>query len=292
MASLYTNKGIWYLSVKCNGKRKSISLKTKDKNTAKRLKPYAESQLIAELMGYGKPKLDLPFPKLVEKYLNTNHNWSKNTITLYTRVLKEYMAGMPLPDNITSQAIHRRVINTCWNWGIKNNLVINHKKLVGDTKGLSRHRTYSKDEMSIMFNKIKPIEFNLFVQFAYYTGARSGEIRSISRDNVFAKSLVVHGKTGQRIIKLNSQAQDIIHNQEVLWNYTRDYVSHKFKKEVRRLGIRNARFHDLRRTFGLSLIKQGMSIYKVSKLLGHKSVRTTEQHYAPLLTVEIEDFIL
>jgi len=26
--------------------------------------------------------------------------------------------------------------------------------------------------------------------------------------------------------------------------------------------------------------------------LGHKSVRTTEQHYAPLLTVEIEDFEL
>jgi integrase len=37
---------------------------------------------------------------------------------------------------------------------------------------------------------------------------------------------------------------------------------------------------------------QGMSIYKVSKLLGHSSIRTSEQHYAPLLTVEIEDFEL
>ena len=42
----------------------------------------------------------------------------------------------------------------------------------------------------------------------------------------------------------------------------------------------------------LKLIKQGMSIYNVSKLLGHASVRTTEQHYAPLLTAEIEDFEL
>ena len=86
--------------------------------------------------------------------------------------------------------------------------------------------------------------------------------------------------------------KESIHNKDKLWNYTKKYVSHKFKSEVRRLGIKNARFHDLRRTFGLNLIKQGMSIYKVSKLLGHKSVRTTEQHYAPLLTVEIEDFIL
>ena len=118
------------------------------------------------------------------------------------------------------------------------------------------------------------------------------EIPRETRDNVLEDSLVVRGKSGCRMVKLNGQAKELIHSQDELWNYTKDYVSHKFKKEVRRLGIKNARFHDLRRTFGLNLIKQGMSIYKVSKLLGHKSVRTTEQHYAPLLTVEIEDFKL
>jgi integrase len=143
-----------------------------------------------------------------------------------------------------------------------------------------------------MFSTVMNESFNAFVRFAYYTGARSGEIRCISRENVNDDSLIVRGKTGRRIVKLNSQAKEIINIQDGLWNYTKDYVSHKFKKEVRRLGIKNARFHDLRRTFGLNLIKQGMSIYKVSKLLGHKSVRTTEQHYAPLLTVEIEDFKL
>ena len=57
-------------------------------------------------------------------------------------------------------------------------------------------------------------------------------------------------------------------------------------------GIKNGRFHDLRRTFGLNLIKQGRTIYEVSKLLGHSSVRTTEKHYAPLLVSEISDFKL
>ena len=84
--------------------------------------------------------------------------------------------------------------------------------------------------------------------------------------------MIVRGKTGRRMVKLNTQAKELIHNQDELWNYTKEYVSHKFKSEVRRLGIKNARFHDLRTTFGLNLIKQGMSIYKVSKLLGHKSV--------------------
>ena len=94
------------------------------------------------------------------------------------------------------------------------------------------------------------------------------------------------------MIKLNSQAQGILRDIDTLWDYNKDYVSHKFKQNVRELGIKNARFHDIRRTFGLNLIKQGMSIYKVSKLLGHRSVKTTEQHYAPLTTTEIEDFIL
>ena len=143
-----------------------------------------------------------------------------------------------------------------------------------------------------MFNNMEDSNFNIFVRFAYYTGARSGEIRSLSIDSVLEDSLAVRGKTGRRYIKLNTQAKNILQNRDQLWDYSKEYVSHQFKKEVRRLNIRNARFHDLRRTFGLNLIKQGMSIYKVSKLLGHKSVRTTEQHYAPLLTVEIEDFEL
>ena len=94
------------------------------------------------------------------------------------------------------------------------------------------------------------------------------------------------------MVKFNLQAQMVLQAQNELWDYTKDFVSHKFKKECRRLGIQNARFHDLRRTFGYNLIKQGMSIYKVSKLLGHSSVRTTEKHYAPLLATEIEDFCL
>ena len=236
--------------------------------------------------------VNISFPDLVEKYLSADHDWAENTLILYKNVLNQHLANKPLPSNPTSRAIHIRTINTCWNWGLKNNLILKAHLIPGDTKGESRVRTYTKKELDLMFNFIKPESFNMFVRFAYYTGARSGEIRSISRDNISEGSLITWGKTGRRIIKLNSQAQDIINNQEPLWNYSRDYVSHKFKKEVRRLGIRNARFHDLRRTFGLNLIKLGMSIYKVSKLLGHKSVRTTEQHYAPLLTIEIEDFEL
>ena len=98
--------------------------------------------------------------------------------------------------------------------------------------------------------------------------------------------------SSKRLIKLNNQAQKIISELDELWNYSKDFVSHKFKKEAKRLGIPDIRFHDLRRTFGYNLIRQGRPIYEVSKLLGHSSVTTTERHYAPLLATEIDDFVL
>jgi len=275
-----------------DGNRITRSLGTTDKLVANQLKLTVEKAIILELMGLAPKRLKLSFPQLADRFLNENKHWSKSTYALNESILRLHIAGKPLPTNPTSRSVYVRHINQCWRWGLKHNLVDKAELLPGPEIGEARHRTFTPTELGKMFNLIEPVDFNKFVQLAYYTGARNGEIRSISRDNVLDGSIVVFGKTGRRYVKLNSQAQKIINGQDPLWNYKRDYVTHKFKKEVRKLGISNARFHDLRRTFGLNLIKQGMSIFKVSKLLGHASVRTTEQHYAPLLTVEIEDFEL
>ena len=48
--------------------------------------------------------------------------------------------------------------------------------------------------------------------------------------------------------------------------------------------IKNATLHTLRKSFGSLLIQEGHAdIYKVSKLLGHSSVKVTERHYIHLL---------
>ena len=201
-------------------------------------------------------------------------------------------SGKPLPSNPTTRAIFVRTINTCCNWGMKQGLITKAYKLEGDTQGESRNRVLRDSELKTLLDEIRDNRFNLFVRFAYYTGTRSGEIRSISRENIFDKHIVAYGKSGKRLIKLNNQAQQILDGLDELWDYTKDFVSHKFKKEARRLGIPDIRFHDLRRTFGYNLIREGKPIYKVSKLLGHSSVIISECHYSPLLTTEIDDFVL
>ena len=295
MASFYRKpSGIYYLSVTIQHNRIVRSLGTRSYETAKKLSPQIEKQILSELINGKESRRGghLSFPALVTRYLTyNNHDWANSTLVRYKTLLGNYISN-GMPDNPTTKSMTIRVINSCNNWGYKHGLIAKPVRMEGGSKWATRNRVYTNSELSIIFDAVRDEQFNSFVRFAYYTGARSGEIRSISRDNVLEGSLVVRGKTGRRYVKLNSHALAILEQQEPLWNYRNDYVSHKFKKEVRRLHIKNARFHDLRRTFGLNLIKQGMSIYKESKLLGHASVRTTEQHYAPLLTAEIEDFKL
>ena len=292
MATLYKNRDVWYITASYENQRLTRSLRTKSKKVALKLKSGIELELLEELTGVSNRKLNLPFEEVVSRYLSYDHNWSKRTRELNTYILKAYISGKTLPPHPTTKAIHRRMINICWNWGFKNGLVKKALKLEGDTKGESRNRVLSDSELKTLLDKIKDTRFNLFVRFAYYTGARSGEIRSISRENIFSNHIVAYGKSGKRLIKLNNQAQEILSGVDELWNYSKDFVSHKFKKEARRLGIPDIRFHDLRRTFGYNLIRQGRPIYEVSKLLGHSSVTTTERHYAPLLATEIDDFVL
>ena len=292
MATLYKNRGVWYITASYDNQRLTRSLRTKNKQVAKKLKPVVELELLEELTGVRTRKRNLSFDEIVSRYLSAEHNWSARTRELNTYILTAYISGKPLPPHPTTKAIHTRVINICWNWGMKQGLITKAYKLEGDTKGESRNRVLSDSELKTLLDEIRDNRFNLFVRFAYYSGARSGEIRRLSRENVYPQHIVAYGKSGKRLIKLNTQAKELLDGLDELWDYTKDFVSHKFKKEARRLGIPDIRFHDLRRTFGYNLIRQGRPIYEVSKLLGHSSVTTTERHYAPLLTVEIEDFTL
>lgn len=59
-------------------------------------------------------------------------------------------------------------------------------------------------------------------------------------------------------------------------------------RELRELsGVELAGWQVLRHTFASSLVSAGVSVYKVSKLLGHGSVSTTERHYAHLAPDEL-----
>lgn len=286
MSSLYTKRGWYYISIMRQGNRVTKSIGTKNYRIAQKLRSSLEYEMLKEIHLPSKKKY-VSFPKLVKIYLKSNPHWSKATLKINYYRLTYYVSN-GLPKNPTSKAMSIQRVNNCLNWADKNGYKTNQMKINGDMKGESRLRVLNKTELNILLNNIEPQEFKKFVSFAYYTGARRGEIAITSLDMIQGNSFIVKGKSGTRIIKLTNQAKSFLEE----FNYRPDYITHHFKKEARRLGINDIRFHDLRRTFGYNLIKQGKPIYEVSKLLGHSSVIVTERHYAPLMTTEIEDFTL
>ena len=144
MATMYQKRGVWYVSASIGKRRLSKSLRTKDKQVAKSLKPITELELLSNLSGITQQTQNLSFDDLVRQYLKADHNWSKRTKELNDYVFESYQSGKPLPTNPTSRAIFVRTINACWNWGLKYGLVRKAFKLEGDTIGESRHRVFSE----------------------------------------------------------------------------------------------------------------------------------------------------
>jgi len=134
---------------------------------------------------------------------------------------------------------------------------------------------------------IRPI-----VVTALNTGMRKGEILNLRWADVDLKNLkitVTNAKNNEsRAIPVN---QTLYRELSTLYNHSKsDYVfcdtdGHPFgdiKKgfmaALRRAGIEDFRFHDLRHTFGSHLVMQGVDIRTVQQVMGHKQITMTMRY--------------
>jgi len=65
--------------------------------------------------------------------------------------------------------------------------------------------------------------------------------------------------------------------------------SGRFSRLVARLGLRRYRFHDLRRTFGVLMLEEGVGIDQVSRALGHADLAVTTSRYTGVVDSLQED---
>lgn len=130
-------------------------------------------------------------------------------------------------------------------------------------------------------------EFNL----ALHTGMRRGEQYGLKWKDVDLERgiLTVRGKTGRRHVIANSTAIAAL---RVLQKYTGDSefvsTSHDgtpqrdwrrwFERALKKAGIKDFRFHDIRHTFASRLVMRGVDIRTVQELLGHKSIVITMRY--------------
>ena len=133
-----------------------------------------------------------------------------------------------------------------------------------------------------------------------YSGCRLGEVLSLKWEDVDFNDSCLRlkdSKTGKRTIPLNDSAIEVLHN--VQKQEDNPYVFCGNKKGThlvtvqktwdrirKKAGISDVRIHDLRHSFASFMIKNGVSLFEVSKLLGHSNIATT-MRYAHLSDREL-----
>jgi len=160
---------------------------------------------------------------------------------------------------------------------------------------------------------LKPI-----VLTARHTGLRKGNILSLKWHQVdlFRRIITIERtKNGERLgIPLNDTLTELFKklskvryiaseyvfyhpaakkkNAKGAFNGRRYYeVKTAFLNALKKAGIQNLRFHDLRHCFASALVQRGADLYQVQRLLGHKSHAMT-QRYAHLAPENLRDTVL
>ncbi len=161
MASVYRKStGVYYLAVTFQNSRITRSLGTRCYETAKRVTPQIEKQILSELISgvNDKKSKELSFNNLVSKYLEYHgHDRANSTRKRNKELLDKYLAN-GLPDNSTTKAMTIRVINACNNWGFKHGLINKPIKIEGGSKWETRNRVLSDSELKTMVDEIKAIQ--------------------------------------------------------------------------------------------------------------------------------------
>jgi len=199
----------------------------------------------------------------------------------------------------TTVSIELKVLKTLFNYGLQNSMMMKNPAfgVIVLNQKVNKIRFLTDTEVNRLLKVIKDdknINFYYLIEAYLRTGARRNELLppSLTWDSVDFqdKKVFFRGlkRTDDRWIPFHKKLNDIFvtikkTDSEYPFNYNPDFPTKKVQYYYKIAGIKGATLHSLRKTFGSRLLQKGESIFMVSKLLGHKSVKTTEQYYADYL---------
>ncbi|MCP4986068.1 MAG: tyrosine-type recombinase/integrase [Colwellia sp.] len=183
-----------------------------------------------------------------------------------------------------------------WEWLTDNPV----SRVPKEKENNERDRWLTVDEEVRLLNNSSDLLKDIIL-FNLHTGLRQDELLSLTWDRVdlFRKTILIKvTKNGKpRTVPLNKTALEILVRKAKIIHISSQIVFHnkcgkkidkhglrrKFVVAMERAEIEDFTFHALRHTFATRLAQSGVDLYKISKLLGHKDIKTTQRyaHHCP-----------
>lgn len=305
MASIYQRNGRWWICFYENGRKIQRSLKTKSKIQAKYLKNEIENRLSSGETLFLNKKIDVNEAFAEFRQYRQSRISRKAQAADHYRIKKFIAdAGIRFLSDISQQNLRAhlderiadiskqtanhtiRAVKTFLNFCVKNkylkeNPISGFGMYAIDKKA---PRFLDEGEIQQLLTAARGSSIEIVILTAIFTGMRLGEILRmdwqdidldggvihipISKSKRF-RNVPMHPVLRESLLEHKNAGQDMKFNE--------NFVGFQFKQIRKKSGIlRHFRFHDLRHTFASLLVKRGVDIYRVSKLLGHTSIKTTE----------------
>lgn len=162
----------------------------------------------------------------------------------------------------------------------------------------NKKKHFNESELNLIFETIEEGEIKDICQVTYLTASRRNEILNLKYKDVDLENRIINifqekpkkDKTLKQLhisvelynifkkylLNVNG-TQKVYDLNETIFKISPSWVSHKFKKIIRKLKLDdNLNFHSLRHTAATNLIKSSVSIYNAKSILGHSSTKVTE----------------
>jgi integrase len=316
MAFLKKRGKYWYVYFRWGGKQYARSTKTGNKELALKIKSEIETELAFRRFNIPYKK-KMPIKNFIDEYFQyAERIKSKNSLradkyaisklwlicnpgdfvhSLTSKKIDDLKAELLKEMDATSVNIilrHLRAIfNVAKKWGYIGENPVSISGLIREEKEMPRAIKREDLIKIIELAEIKYPKFAKIIKFALLTGFRRSEIANLKWNDIdWENKLIILHKTKSkkfRVFPLTKALENLLNEipkqNEYIFNYKADGISHKFLKICKELGI-YYKFHDLRRTFASSVFNAGIDLKIVSILLGHQSVTTTERHYLEFAT--------
>jgi len=317
---LYRRGKFFWFSISYQGNRIQESFKTDNRKLAEKLYAKVLTDIVEGRYFETTKAKTIKFQEMTDKYLK-EHAHSRDTLTVKTLMM--FFSGYMIAQ-ITTKAIAeyrnmrlksvkpatvyqelallRRMFNVAikeWEW-CKDNPVSRLSFSVGNRN--ARERWLSMEEEKLLLEKAtNPDWLRSLLTVALHTGMRRGEILDLRWQNVdLLKRLirVVKSKNGEkRSIPMSNTLFNLFKGMNVrdisgrVFPISKSSLRHAFDKVVEKVNLEDFRFHDLRHSFATRLVQNGVDLYKVKELLGHKTVTMTMRyahHYPESLRSSVE----
>ena len=309
---LYRRNNAWYVDCSYNGRRVRRKVGS-SKKLAIMIGKEIENRLMAEYHGVHIEK-EIRFDDLCAQYLEYSktrtkpkthrryRDFVKHLLVAFSdrhirdiaaRDLEEYMTERKsTASNSTINkelACVKHMFNKAVEWGyLKHNQLAGVKRLK-EPPGRLRYLTRNEEERLInaCAGHLKPI-----VVTALNTGMRKGEILSLTWADVNMHNRIITIRKSKnnetRSIPMSDTLYETLKSQKSSTNGQNVFpgkngdclteIKRSFATALRKAGIKDFRFHDLRHTFASRLVMSGVDIRTVQELMGHKDIRMTMRY--------------